>query len=129
MSDRKESISDIVEEMRAYKGIPVPLAPERGVWLSDFHALADRIEAAAIRLAQGCADAVEDAREAAKTGNVARLRAALEVCEKAMCDYCLEAAGKNPQLAGKPCLNGCETLRLAKAALEETAAAEKGGAK
>ena len=47
-------------------------------------------------------------------GNVAKLREALETCVEAMCAYCQE-------WAVKPCVNGCETLRMAKEALDAPA--------
>lgn len=47
--DNNETLKDIVAEMRGEKGFPVPFAPMRGIWLSDYHALADRIEAACQR--------------------------------------------------------------------------------
>lgn len=121
MSDRKESISDIsAARLREMLTLDEAIAHAEG--RSDDSPCGRNHAQLAAWLRE-----LKVFREA--NVNVARLREALEVCEKAMCDYCLEAAGKNPQLAGKPCLNGCETLRLAKAALEETAAAERGGAK
>ena len=47
------------------------------------------------------------------------LRSALQLVTNEMCKYCRAEAEKNPQLAGKPCLDGCEPLRLARAALAE----------
>lgn len=41
-----ETVADIVAEMRAAEGVPVPVAPMRAIWLSDFKAWADRLEAA-----------------------------------------------------------------------------------
>ena len=41
-----ETLQDIVAGMRGENGFPVPFAPERAIWLSDYQALADRIEAA-----------------------------------------------------------------------------------
>ena len=48
-----------------------------------------------------------------------RLHRALDVVRREMCRFCRAAADKDPQLAGKPCLNGCEALLLARAALAE----------
>jgi|GEM_PF-5162013 len=42
-----------------------------------------------------------------------RLRRALKLCVRMMCEYCRASA------PGKECLYGCETLRLAKEALGE----------
>lgn len=48
---------------------------------------------------------------------------ALEMCKNAMCSYCRAT----PEAKGLPCLNGCETLAVAKNAL--AAIREEGGAK
>ena len=48
-----------------------------------------------------------------------RLREALYRVTNEMCKYCRAEAEKNPQLAGKPCLDGCDPMRLARAALAE----------
>ena len=40
---------------------------------------------------------------------------ALEKCKTAMCNYCRST----PEAKGLPCLNGCETLAIAKNALAE----------
>lgn len=51
----------------------------------------------------------------AKVGDVAKLREALKLCMDELCDRCrdLASARGNPL----PCLNGCEPVRKAKAAL------------
>ena len=46
------------------------------------------------------------------TSPVAALREALEACIEAMCRYCRMEAGRD-----RVCVNGCETLKMAKAAL------------
>ena len=48
-------------------------------------------------------------------GNVGAMRDALKLCIANMCGYCRIAAALQGDAA--PCLNGCETLRIAKAAL------------
>ena len=48
-----------------------------------------------------------------------RLADALKLVTHEMCKYCRAEAEKNPQLAGKPCLDGCDPMRLARAALAE----------
>ena len=48
---------------------------------------------------------------------IGRLRHVLWRTMHEMCKYCRAEAEKNPQLAGKPCLDGCEPMRLARAAL------------
>ena len=48
-------------------------------------------------------------------GNAAALREALELCTTQMCERCREAADALTQSV--PCLEGCETLRIAKSAL------------
>ena len=48
---------------------------------------------------------------------------ALEKCKTAMCNYCRST----PEAKGLPCLNGCETLAIAKNALSEMR--EEGGVK
>jgi len=46
----------------------------------------------------------------APQGNDAKMRAALKLCMEMMCVYCTESTDET-------CMNGCETLRMAKAAL------------
>jgi len=51
-----------------------------------------------------------------------RIRHALDVCVKQMCANCREAAHKLDPDA--PCVYGCETLRIAKEALQESEVAK-----
>ena len=53
--------------------------------------------------------------KSAPVGNSAALRGALELCVKEMCARCREAA--DALTSSIPCINGCETLRIAKEAL------------
>ena len=48
-------------------------------------------------------------------GDAAALRQALELCMRYMCEYCRKEAAFS--MPGKQCVDGCETLRVAKAAL------------
>ena len=57
-------------------------------------------------------------------GNTAALREALKLCVKDMCEMCRFAAAV-AQDNQAPCLNGCETLRVAKAALDATEGGER----
>ena len=59
------------------------------------------------------------AQNATVSGNVAMLRHALELCKSDMCRYCRSGAAAN----GLPihCENGCETLRIAREALDAPA--------
>lgn len=49
--------------------------------------------------------------------NVQKMREALELCVKEMCANCRDAA--HTLAPGTPCVYGCETLKIAKAALAE----------
>lgn len=48
-------------------------------------------------------------------GNKVALRQALELCMRYMCEYCRKEAAFS--MPGKQCVDGCETLRVVKAAL------------
>ena len=66
--------------------------------------------------------APETAEKSSAVGNAAKLREALKLCLRGMCGYCrmdAEARGMTTE-----CVNGCEALLMAKAAL---AATEKEG--
>ena len=55
------------------------------------------------------------AEKSSAVGNAAKLREALKLCLRGMCGYCrmdAEARGMTTK-----CVNGCEALRMAKAAL------------
>ena len=45
-NEMQESLTNVIAEGRSYKGIPVPYAPARAIWLDDFNSFLDRIEAA-----------------------------------------------------------------------------------
>ena len=90
-----ETLQDIVAGMRGENGFPVPFAPMRAIWLSDYHALADRIEAAWKRdradaelywSGVGHAEAVAEF----KWGNMAVMRKALKVSR----DFAEQIEGK-----------------------------------
>lgn len=51
-------------------------------------------------------------------GNTAAIRKALELCIEEMCKHCRSAA-RSDGTSPRPYINGCETLRVAKAALAE----------
>ena len=94
MSERQETIADIIAEMRGQAGNDgYPL---------DIKHYSDRLEAA-------------HKREREASGNTAALHEALKLCMDEMCSRCrdLAAARSNPL----PCLQGCEPVRKAKAAL------------
>ncbi len=57
----KEAVADIVAEMRGNPGIPVPFAPMNAVWVEDFKAYADRIDAAWKRERQAYLGQIRDA--------------------------------------------------------------------
>ena len=88
--------------------------------IADLRAEADELEAAAkLERERAEADAlavggiVEASRKPA--GDCAKLREALGLCVKEMCARCREAA--DALTSSVPCLEGCETLKIAKAAL------------
>ena len=64
-------------------------------------------------------------------GNAAAMREALELCMKEMCDRCCEEAAFHGN--GRKCIEGCKTLKKAKAALSTPARncdrKKEGGAK
>ena len=62
----------------------------------------------------------QDAQVDRLCATIAELREALRLCKKAMCEYCATAA--DLATSSIPCVEGCETLRLARAALEKTEA-------
>lgn len=111
MSERQETINDIIaEKRRRADEIERDYAEKmkRGEMVSDCYARelvadirreADRLEAAHKR----------------ERGDCAKLREALKLCMDEMCNRCrdLAAARSNPL----PCLQGCEPVRKARAAL------------
>lgn len=63
MSENKmqKSLANVIADGRGYKGIPVPYAPARAIWLDDFNSFLDRIEAAMKREADSIERIVRDA--------------------------------------------------------------------
>ena len=91
MSERQETIADIIAEMRGQAGNDgYPL---------DIKHYSDRLEAAHKR----------------ERGDCAKLREALKLCMDEMCSRCRDLATARSNLL--PCLQGCEPVRKAKAAL------------
>ena len=89
-----ETIADIVAEMRALSN---PISD--GIIAIDGRSIADRLEAAHRR----------------ERGDCAKLREAVKLCLRGMCGYCrmdAEARGMTTE-----CVNGCEVMLGAKAAL------------
>lgn len=87
---------------------------ELAAWLRQWADGADASDHLDDNDARQLAEAVE---RVCAPGSVAALRAALKICVHNMCEYCKEEASHHPGLAGKPCLDGCEALLLAKSAL------------
>ena len=101
-NEMQESLADVIAEGRGYKGIPVPYAPARAIWLDEFNSFLDRIEAAykrdieklnsVIQATVSRSDAEIDRlrREVAELrkqiGNAAKLREAVEAISKAFDD-------------------------------------------
>ena len=86
-----------------------------------FNNVFDRLEAAwerriepLVRIARGALLAVNDL-EKSPAGNTAALREALKLCVEQTCKQCRDDAAMHGNHA--PCLNGCETINRAKAAL------------
>ena len=85
---KQESLADIIAEGRGYKGIPVPYAPARALWIDEFNSFLDRIEAAykreieklnsVIQAQRSAFDAEQDRRRREQPGNMAKLCEALE---------------------------------------------------
>ena len=132
--DEQKASKDIIAEMRAKAECAKPYDDGVAMMLTDY---ADRFEAALKRekatieadaLAVGGIVEAALKRELSKNvsknradfgqlGNAAKLREALEFCVKGMCGFCrmdAEARGMTTE-----CVNGCEALRKAKAALAE----------
>jgi hypothetical protein len=75
---------------------------------------ADRLEAALKR--ELSKNVSKNGADFGQLGDAAKLREALELCVKGMCGFCMmdaEARGMTTE-----CVNGCEALRKAKAALD-----------
>ena len=90
-----ETTADIIAEIRT-----VSNSISDGIIAINGKSIADRLEAAHKR----------------ERGDAAKLREALEFCVKGMCGFCrmdAEARGMTTE-----CVNGCEALRKAKAALD-----------
>ena len=111
MSDRHETIADIIAEMR--QGMNPNGTAECQYLESDICMLADRLEAALKR--ELSKNTSKNGADFGQLGDAAKLREALEFCVKGMCGFCrmdAEARGMTTE-----CVNGCEALRKAKAAL------------
>lgn len=93
-----ETIADIIAEMR-------------GIRVREFQDYADRLEAAHRREVA----TTKESLAVGNSGDCAKLREAVKLCMDEMCSRCRElaAARSNPL----PCLQGCEPVRKAKAAL------------
>ena len=115
--NEQETIADIIAAMR---GGPIPQHRHDRVLLCHF---ADRLEAAhkrekaAIEADALAVGGIVEAARKRERGDATKLRNALNLCVDEMCARCrdLAKARGNPL----PCLNGCEPVRKAKAALAE----------
>lgn len=97
MASSPESHADIVSLMRNkdyYRGYMGPTNP----------------------LTDSMVSCIIDRLEAAHRREVDELKAALKSTVTEMCNYCRST----PEAKGLPCLNGCETMLVAKQMLEET---------
>ncbi len=121
MASESEMIADIIAEMRMGNAGDFPFAYMIGD--TDTPEVVDITTKAVIEprkinirrvTISNLADRLESAWKREKRGNAAAMREALELCVEAMCRYCrAEARACDlPQ-----CLDGCETLKIAKAAL------------
>ena len=108
MAETHDTIDGLLAEFRGYSyGMP----PSYHVTMSweDFRRMLDRFDAAHKREVR---DAVTDCNQ---FSDAAKLREALKLCLRGMCGYCrtdAEARGMTTE-----CVNGCEALLMAKAAL------------
>ena len=108
--NEQETVADIIAEMNR-----VEVCADGEPCLRDY---ARRFDAAHKREVQNALDAggfVEASRKNKQVGNAAKLREALKLCMDEMCNRCRDLAKARGNPA--PCLNGCEPVRKAKAAL------------
>jgi hypothetical protein len=120
MADRRETIDDIIAEMRGARTefpfvylMGEPDTPE----VIDFRTK-EIIEPRKINIRRVTVKELADRFEAAhkrERGDAAKLREALNLCVDEMCARCRDLAKARGNPA--PCLNGCEPVRKAKAAL------------
>lgn len=119
MAETNETIDDIIAEMRAREDI------DGGDMVDNFDIYSGEYGGwDALMLIKAYADRF-DAAHKRERGDCAKLREALKLCLRGMCGYCrmdAEARGMTTE-----CVNGCEVMLGAKAALAATE--QEGGAK
>ena len=120
MADTHDTINGLIAEFRGYSA-GMPASHHVMMSWADFRRMLDCFEAALKReRAKIEADAlavggIVEAERKRERGDCAKLREALKLCAKGMCGFCImdaEARGMSTE-----CVNGCEALRKAKAAL------------
>lgn len=100
MAETHDTIKGLLAEFRGYSA-GMPASYHVTMSWADFRKMLDRLEKANKR----------------ERGNSAALRNALNLCVDEMCARCRDLAKARGNPA--PCLNGCEPVRKAKAALAE----------
>ena len=121
MASENETVSDVVKRVRRdCNSYPLPTGAAEMLKLVREIEAAHRREVETARIAACYAQARFDEVLKERDAAIAELRECLKNTMTAMCNYCRST----PEAKGLPCLNGCETMLVAKRMIE---VAEGGG--
>lgn len=112
MAATNDTIDGLLAEFRGYAA-GMPDSYHVTMSWADFRKMLDRLEAAHRR--ELSKNTSKNGADFGQLGDAAKLRDALELCMDEMCSRCRDLAAARSNLL--PCLQGCEPVRKAKAAL------------